>query len=617
LVWPIHNTAQSSTGTKFGGDIINKLSKLFSAQDSGDVVQIKNNKWTWQDYFDMVPPLSAPATPTDTNAQRHYIDPADQHYKFKKTDGSIIDITAGGIYRRAASSYKYLIYQDASDANKFKAVNGVTGIIDYVSTDSTNADTVLQNVLNGGGSIFLFDATYPVSSASGPCLTIPDNTNIVAQSPNTIIQGQTSRAVLANVTRSGGGNSNIVIQNLTIDGQWDGSSASVTDACGILLDFVTDVQIRNCKVKNTWAEGIKCRNSTRALIQGNYVNGTPAGAAGMIIASNSNYGQILGNLAVDCGGESYSAVSDTTGTSTNHVIISNNIGYVTSTSQNTRGHILIEALSPGIAVNDVVVSNNNITAGFSNGIIVSNAGGRNIVISGNTITHFPGFTTFPATPSAGNGISISCHSVTVTGNIIHDVLGHGIVTSSGNSKISITNNIIRNVALNAPYSANAGYQGPYDGIINTSTAASLFDNVISNNIIIDENTNMRYGINMAGTGAHTNMLIIANSIRGNQTSPSINLGAYGTTTNCFTINNAGYTTHNQGTKTSNGAVNPINIAHGLAKAPTYVNVLPQSSDALGSIVVTADATNIIVTYQVPPPTGTNNVILWWEARVLI
>jgi len=94
LVWPIHNTAQSSTSTKFGGDIINKICKLFTAQDSGDPVQIKNNKWTWQDYFDMVPPTTAPAAPTDTGARRFYVDPADGHSKLKKTDNTTVDLEA-------------------------------------------------------------------------------------------------------------------------------------------------------------------------------------------------------------------------------------------------------------------------------------------------------------------------------------------------------------------------------------------------------------------------------------------------------------------------------------------------------------------------------------------
>ena len=57
----------------------------------------------------------------------------------------------------------------------------------------------------------------------------------------------------------------------------------------------------------------------------------------------------------------------------------------------------------------------------------------------------------------------------------------------------------------------------------------------------------------------------------------------------------------------------FNIPHGLAEIPDGYSVHPSSVDALGDYRVDIDTTNIIVTYQSAPPTGTGNVELVWLA----
>lgn len=69
------------------------------------------------------------------------------------------------------------------------------------------------------------------------------------------------------------------------------------------------------------------------------------------------------------------------------------------------------------------------------------------------------------------------------------------------------------------------------------------------------------------------------------------------------------------TQSGNGSTKVFNIAHNLQAAPSFRTVVPGSSDALGSYYVTSDATNVIVTYAVAPPTGTNNLVFNWEAKV--
>jgi hypothetical protein len=74
---------------------------------------------------------------------------------------------------------------------------------------------------------------------------------------------------------------------------------------------------------------------------------------------------------------------------------------------------------------------------------------------------------------------------------------------------------------------------------------------------------------------------------------------------------------NGGTATfsGNGSNKVFTIAHGLASAPTKVLVTAGSDAAKGDFYVTADATNITVTYATAPASGTNNVVLNWYAEV--
>jgi hypothetical protein len=74
---------------------------------------------------------------------------------------------------------------------------------------------------------------------------------------------------------------------------------------------------------------------------------------------------------------------------------------------------------------------------------------------------------------------------------------------------------------------------------------------------------------------------------------------------------------NSGTATfsGDGTKTQFAIAHGLAMAPSKVYVTPGSSDAKGPFYVTVDATNIYVNYATAPPSGTNNVVLYWYAEV--
>lgn len=64
------------------------------------------------------------------------------------------------------------------------------------------------------------------------------------------------------------------------------------------------------------------------------------------------------------------------------------------------------------------------------------------------------------------------------------------------------------------------------------------------------------------------------------------------------------------TASGNATNNSFTITHGLASNPTYAWV--NCSSLHEDFTYTTDSTNITVTFATPPPTGTNNVIIYWR-----
>jgi hypothetical protein len=69
------------------------------------------------------------------------------------------------------------------------------------------------------------------------------------------------------------------------------------------------------------------------------------------------------------------------------------------------------------------------------------------------------------------------------------------------------------------------------------------------------------------------------------------------------------------TASGNGSQTVFNIAHGLGDVPTDYRAEPLTADSRASRLLSADATNIIVTFDVAPPVGTNNVSFSWFAKL--
>ena len=129
------------------------------------------------------------------------------------------------------------------------------------------------------------------------------------------------------------------------------------------------------------------------------------------------------------------------------------------------------------------------------------------------------------------------------------------------------------------------------------------------------------------TTTNKNSLVDAvNEVKGKVDSNTTNIGTLSnlTTTDKTNLVNAINEVNNKllgiakGTYTTSGdgAATTVNIAHGLGVTPTFYQVQARSADAGTAEIsyITADATNITVTFKNALPSGTDNIVLVWKAE---
>jgi nitrous oxidase accessory protein NosD len=241
----------------------------------------------------------------------------------------------------------------------------------------------------------------------------------------------------------------------------------------------------------------------------------------------------------------------------------------------------------------IVIKDNRIYNSVWQGIYVNNVKG--LVVDGNYVYNCGSY----GVPNEGINIT-NCASVTVKNNFVDNSYFSNIQVYQSKD-VSIENNVAKN--------SQTGY-----GILVYGSETIHSSNVlISGNSCFDDKATktQSYGIGLQyiDNGACFGNLVLNN----------LNAGIFpiGNLTNFIIRGNIGYVTENSGTATfsGNGTQTIFTIPHGLATTPKTVIVTPGSADAIGNFYVTVDATNITVTYTTAPPSGTNNIILYWRAEV--
>jgi len=194
---------------------------------------------------------------------------------------------------------------------------------------------------------------------------------------------------------------------------------------------------------------------------------------------------------------------------------------------------------------------------------------------------------------------VSCSSI--IGNHIYNNDQHGI-------QIEYVSETVEGIII-----ANNNFRG------SSWTTANTYDQIygrLTRTIIVGNNfcgaSKSRYAINAtAGTG----VIAAGNTFTGHVTGVIRALNSFKQYWHIY--GNEGLITENRGTATfsGDGATTTFTIAHGLADTPRTYRVQPASNDAAGDFYVTADNTNLTVTYLTAPPSGTDNIVLVWRAEI--
>ena len=319
-------------------------------------------------------------------------------------------------------------------------------------------------------------------------------------------------------------------------------------------------------------------------------------------------------------------------------------------------HVRLHGIYAGINKEKIVIDNNIILDILSDNptsptegsfIGIENSEYGDIIITNNIMQE-----------SKFNGIEVggaqkATRNVIITNNIVKNVAYYAVMLSSERTAKSV---IIKNNYFEGRVALNVASDGDYymiesnkivsDGVgLAINGVDSFVDNVIVRGNVInsaDVGMYLRYLVNAlingnnvkSGTGKDSiqlsyvnNSKIINNIVNNiiNELSTCSdneilynNVGGISSSgSNTIIKYNKGYVTENSGKAvfSGDGSTTQFSIAHGLVSTPNKVIVTPCSADASGSFYVTVDDTYIYVNYNTAPPSGTDNVCLYWEAEV--
>jgi hypothetical protein len=144
---------------------------------------------------------------------------------------------------------------------------------------------------------------------------------------------------------------------------------------------------------------------------------------------------------------------------------------------------------------------------------------------------------------------------------------------------------------------------------------------IANNFGSNLNGNANSWINAynpVGAGAFSQILVSNNQMRNCAKVVPVSTAVDCGNTNNSVVTKAGVkllsSNRGRSTQSGNGATTVFNIAHLLSDTPQTWSVVPRVALAAPNFIVTADATNLIVTYATAPPSVASNVDLTWSAE---
>jgi len=544
-----------------------------------------------------------------------------------------------------------------------KALNGRTGLVEFIQTDETDAIAVIQSALDAlteGGLIFVKAGLYEVAEVNRRLL-IPSNITLKGEGINSTIFRITTAVGSGGWTDWRGfienkvvGASNIHLSDFSIEmpNEYDlpveGPTPQVYNVIGIVFDGVSDSSIQRVRFykipgysirirgdvnpnKNILIRGCKFLTSTWGpIIEGQYTKQ-------VIFTECYSEDQFVGISLWGC----------------RDVVVSNNITY---RNDNDKRFGLAGAcgIMPEREPLENVVVIGNTCLDEEHAIATDAAAGtfvRNIAIIGNIVRQEATDLTYGEAFALGrikdsiiaNNVCLSPNkgmiigsgdstNLIVTGNIVNETRLSDIgITIKGSYNI-VTGNKLIDIGVGASYDINVECSKSlfqdnmmYDsdgthswhGFYLTATAD---DNVFKGNYLY----NLNRGFTILA-GADNNKIL--ENIFEAVATPISDAG-----TNNKKKENIGYVTENSGTATfsGDGVVTDFLIgSHGLAENPTersriHVGITPVSGDAVAAspcvgYVSDEDADgeyeSIRVKFSTAPALGTDNVGVRWSAEL--
>jgi len=215
----------------------------------------------------------------------------------------------------------------------------------------------------------------------------------------------------------------------------------------------------------------------------------------------------------------------------------------------------------------------------------------------------------------------SAFGLLICNNYLNGTFGHDILIETGAGAT------FRGITITGNEFAQTGAPGftdnTYSAIaLNPAASTNIRHITIMGNFAFNDTSpvvNYKAMVENIGAGGVTNCTVVGNTMA------QCNRLFVGFTPDCGIHGNAvtrgtgttPFRSSNQGQSVQNGtgAAVAFNIAHGLDAAPTNFRIGASTPASQALSTVTADATNIIVTFSVAPVLGTGNLVFNWDATL--
>lgn len=409
-----------------------------------------------------------------------------------------MDLVTLALARKGRTATVVVAASDASSRSR----SGADYVCDGVD-DQEEIQQAIDAVRGTGGRVVLSEGTFRVNAIPGPTLgpvttaaaiRLPSNVTLEGQGLGTVVRLEDNQdtairsvSVIVNDNFFVGGNTNIAVRNLTVDGNKAGQDLAnipnPQDWECINFKYVTNSVVEGCRCINAVGDGIDIDDGERNVVSSNICENNEG--AGIHISIGSPRNLISGNITRGNGAGLQRAGIDVYNSSPDNVVTGNLSegdyrGIATRSACVIDGNVIIGHTAPDGSINGAiaiessggsgsVVSNNRIQGGVR--AISGSFGLGDVVVSGNvcigqTATALSFFDSTGGghvveanivKDAGGNGMTIGGPLNTISGNSIassgargiwlaetahHSVVSGNVVSGSGHRGIEIQANSV-------------------------------------------------------------------------------------------------------------------------------------------------------------------------------